>query len=75
MVRKKLLLSVLLFALFCSFAFCQASGENEKDLKHYVGSSLFLLGNFIPEDPVYAYQITYGHRLTQKDALIIDAKA
>ncbi|MFC2170414.1 hypothetical protein ACFLQJ_00385, partial [Calditrichota bacterium] len=61
--------------MFCSLAFCQESVENDVDLKHYIGSSLFLLGNFIPEDPVYAYQLSYGYRLTLKDALFIDAKA
>jgi hypothetical protein len=46
--------------------------QNDVDLKHSLGSSLFLLGNVIPEDAVYAFQLDYGYRLTQKDVLIVE---
>lgn len=74
-VRYRILLSLLFLVLFCSLAFCQDSQQNDPDLRHSIGSSLFLLGNIIPEDPIYAFQLDYGYRLTQKDVLIVEAIA
>lgn len=74
-VRHRILLSLLFLVLFCSLAFCQESQQNDLDLRHTIGSSLFLLGNIIPEDPIYAFQLDYGYRLTQKDVLIVEASA
>jgi len=46
--------------------------QNNEELKHSLGSSLFLLGNIIPEDAVYAFQLDYGYKLTEKDVLIVE---
>jgi hypothetical protein len=40
---------------------------------HSFGSSLYLLGNFGPGNPVWFFQLNYGYRLTDKDNLIAEA--
>jgi len=75
-------LSLICFALSWTMAFSQISMQkdtalskkeiNGVALKHSFGSSLFLLGNVIPEDDVYAFQIDYSYQLTQKDVLIVE---
>ena len=52
--------------------FGQENMQNDVDLKHSIGSSLFLLGNIIPKEPVYAFQVDYGYRLTQENILIVE---
>ncbi|MDQ3388515.1 MAG: hypothetical protein M3483_03320 [Gemmatimonadota bacterium] len=39
--------------------------------KHFVGSSLFVLGNLLPEPPDF-FQLNYGYRLTPRDALSVE---
>jgi hypothetical protein len=60
-----LLISIMLVSVL-------VADENYTHLKHSLGSSLFLLGNIIPEDDVYAFQLDYGYRLTRKDVLIVE---
>jgi hypothetical protein len=40
--------------------------------RHSIGSSLYLLGNFMYEEPVYDLHLNYGYRLTQKNVLIFE---
>jgi hypothetical protein len=40
--------------------------------KHSIASSLYLLGNFMFEKPVYDLYLNYGYRLTQKDVLLFE---
>jgi hypothetical protein len=47
--------------------------KQDLNRRHSVGSSLFLLGNFAPGDPVWFFQLNYGYRLTQKVNLIVEA--
>src|SRR4030043_800068 len=73
----------VIFALSVTLAFSQdftrtdsVSVQIEKqdiNRRHSVGSSLFLLGNFAPGDPVWFFQLNYGYQLTQKDIIIIEA--
>ncbi len=44
--------------------------------KWYIGSTLFLLGNFIPDDPnpPKYFQINLGYRITPKDVVSIEFK-
>ena len=82
MRHNVLFLSLIYFALSCTLVFSQVSMQkdtvsfnnevNDIDLKHSISSSLFLLGNIIPEDAVYAFQLDYSYQLTQKDVLIIE---
>lgn len=42
--------------------------------KHFVSTSAFMLYNVFPtDDPPRFYQVNYGHRLTEKDAVIVEA--
>jgi len=82
MRHNVLFLSLIYFGLSCTLVFSQMSMQkdtvsfnnevNDKDLKHSISSSLFLLGNIIPKDAVYAFQIDYSYRLTQKDVLMVE---
>jgi hypothetical protein len=40
--------------------------------RHFIGSSLFVLANFLPDPPSF-YQLNYGYRLTPEDVISIEA--
>lgn len=46
-------------------------GEHKIRYKHSLGSSLFMLGNFLSDSPDY-YLLTYGYRLTKKDRIFVE---
>jgi hypothetical protein len=71
-MRNRIILLITLVMISCSIVFSQENMQSEVVLKHSIGSSLFLLGNIIPKDAVYAFQLDYGYRLTQKDILIVE---
>ncbi len=50
-----------------------AAAERDGQRNHFVGSSLFLLGNLAPGDPPYFFQLNFGHYLTPRDVLIAEA--
>jgi hypothetical protein len=80
---KKLCLTILAIVMLTTLALSQKLAQADyvsvqkenKDifLKHSIGSSLFLLGNFGPGDPVYFFQLNYGYRLTPMDNIICEA--
>ena len=82
-MKLKSTVLTLIFALSITLAFSQdltqtdsVSVQIEKqdiNRRHSIGSSLFLLGNFAPGDPVYFFQLNYGCQLTQKDFIIVEA--
>ncbi len=42
--------------------------------RHFVGSSLFVLANLVPQSsPPAFYQLNYGYRLTSKDVVSVEA--
>jgi hypothetical protein len=64
---------LLLLSSFIIPALAFAADESPFPLKrHALGSSLYLLGNFMYKEPVYDLHLHYDYRLTQKDALIIE---
>lgn len=77
---KKLNLTILAIAMFATLGFSQNLAQidsvstliRNRDIvrRHSIGSSLFLLGNLAPGDPVYFFQLNYGYRLTPKDNII-----
>ena len=71
-MRFKILLTFLFLVFSASLALGNEAGQNEPYRKHSIGSSLFLLGNFVPEDNIYAFQVDYGYRFTPKDILIVE---
>ena len=50
----------------------QAGTQGSTNKRHFIGSSLFILANFSSDSPSF-YQLDYGTKLTQKDAIIIHA--
>jgi len=62
---------LLLFVVIPVLAF--AAEESRFPLKrHSIGSSLYLLGNFMFKEPVYDFHVAYSYRPTRKDAVIIE---
>src|SRR5512133_3866798 len=47
--------------------------NNQNSNRHFIGSSLFLLGNLDTGDPVYFGQLNYGYQLSPKSNLIVEA--
>jgi hypothetical protein len=41
--------------------------------KQFIGSSLLLLGNLAPGDPVYFFQLNYGYHITRNDIVFAEA--
>ena len=68
--------------LSCTFSFARKntqldarSSEKEQvnaNLKHSVGSSLYLLGNVTYKEPVYDLHVTYGYRLRRNDVVVVE---
>lgn len=78
MKLKATSLIVLLFA--ASYVFGQSKAPNELSSsntesqithKHSIGSSFFMLGNFLADSPDYGL-LTYGYRLSQKDRIFVE---
>ena len=80
---KKLILTTIVIAMITSLSFSQDALQVESDTTqienlainhpHSIGISLFMIMNLFP-DPAAFYQINYGYRLTQKDAIVVEAK-
>ncbi|OFX87164.1 MAG: hypothetical protein A2W99_07455 [Bacteroidetes bacterium GWF2_33_16] len=78
---KKCISITLMITVFTTLVFSQnsaqtdtLSGQTKKqdlNLKHFVGSTLFLFGNI--GDSVNFFQLNYGYQLTQKDIIIAEA--
>lgn len=45
--------------------------DTEHQLKHSLGASFFMLGNFFSDSPDY-YLLTYGNRLTKKSRVFVE---
>lgn len=45
--------------------------ENQIEYRHTLGSSFFMLGNFLSDSPDY-YLLTYGNRFTKKDKIFVE---
>jgi hypothetical protein len=86
-VKLRSTVSTVILALSITFAIGRASAEKDTvsaqaekqgmNRRHSIGSSLFLLGNFLPGDPpypVYYGQLNYGYQLTRKDFILVEAK-
>jgi hypothetical protein len=69
---------VLMLVSICSFGQDNSSIDslsshkgNEIKYRHTLGSSFFMLGNFLSDSPDY-YLLTYGYRLTKKDRIFVE---
>ena len=58
-----------------SQASAEETSQGAESFKHFVGPSAFMSFNWIlpEEDAPSFYQLNYGHRLTPKDVLIVEA--
>ena len=68
---KKLILTTLVIAIFSTMAFCQTEKSDPAFRRHWAGSSLLVLANFLPDPPSF-YQLNYGYMVTKKDAIIVE---
>ncbi|NUN10799.1 MAG: hypothetical protein HUU54_16610 [Ignavibacteriaceae bacterium] len=50
-----------------------AGNMKHNNLRHSVGSSLFMLGNFAPGEPPYFFQLSYSYMLTPNDIVYLEA--
>ncbi len=68
----KVMISVI-FMLLASYSFGQnnAPAEDNVKYKHSIGSSFFMLGNFLSDSPDY-FLLTYGNRITKKDRIFVE---
>lgn len=65
---------ILVLLVFCSVDYCfsQAVKQDELVYKHFIGTSLWSIANLFP-DPADFYELDYGYRFTNKDAVIVRA--
>ena len=61
-------------ATICLFTTATVHSQNiDTDRKkHFIGSTMFVLANLLPDPPQY-YQLNYGYRLTPKDVISVEA--
>jgi hypothetical protein len=83
-MKSRSTVSTVMLALSITLVFGQASTQTDSvsvqvdkqgmNRRHSLGSSLFVLGNLLPGDPVYYGQLNYGYQLTRKDFILVEAK-
>jgi hypothetical protein len=73
---KKITLTSLMIVMCMSLAFSQKTKQDSSYRKFFVGSTLWMLGNFIPDDPNSPdfIQLNFGYRITSKDVISIELK-
>lgn len=76
-MRKKIILATTIVALVLSNLYSQKSEQDSTYNKYFIGSTFFILGNFIPDDPNRPdfMQLNFGYRLTPKDVISVEAKS
>ena len=74
---KRFLISLILLLSFSSHSVqCQPISKDTTFQQYFIGSTLFVLGNFIPDDPNSPefVQLNFGYRLTPKDVVSVELK-
>ena len=73
-MKFKLFLTLLVFALPCTKAYSQTQAADSTDRKFFIGTSLFVLANFIPDlaDAPDFVQLNFGYHLTPNDVVSIE---
>jgi hypothetical protein len=69
-MNSRLILLILIFASFKVSA--QNTAETSTYKKHFVSTSMFMALNLFEDSPNF-FQINYGHQLSERDAIIIEA--
>jgi len=71
----RLQILAITIALISALTFsANAQYQNNTSKKHFIGSSLFILGNFSKSNTPDFAQLNLGYRLTPKDAISIELK-
>jgi len=75
-MNAKVKVSALLMLLIVNLSFGQGGSTNQVEdntiqHKHSIGSSLFMLGNFLEDSPDY-YLLTYGYRLNKQSRIFAE---
>ena len=73
---KKITLTSLIIVMCTTLTFSQKTEQDSTSRKFFIGSTLFMLGNFIPDDPNKPdfVQLNFGYRITPKDVISLEAK-
>lgn len=73
-MQKRLLLALLLAGSLQASA--QSGKQDSTYRKYFIGSTLLMLGNFIPDDPnpPRFFQLNLGYRITPKDVVFLELK-
>lgn len=74
MHRKILALSILVILTAHFQLTAQYTEQDSTDKKCFIGSTLFVLGNFAPVNSPDFVQLNLGYRLTRKDVISIEFK-
>ena len=69
---SSILKSLIISALFSSAILAQTIKPESSTKKHFIGGSLFVLANLLPNPPSF-YQLNYGYRLSSKETIIVEA--
>jgi hypothetical protein len=76
MKLKLVIISSLAFLLAFGKVGAQTQGPGSTYRRYFIGSSLFMLGNLVPDDanpPGFA-QLSFGYRITPKDVISVEAR-
>ncbi len=68
----KMRLTLLIIVFGCTMTYSQTTKQDSTYKKHFVSTSLWSVANLFP-DPADFYELNYGYRITQKDAIIVNA--
>lgn len=75
-MKRQIVLWVSVLAIAAQTSFAQNEIQDSTYRSFFIGSTLNMLGNFIPDDPNPPdfVQLNFGYRLTSKDVVSIEAK-
>ncbi len=75
-MKKQIIWFALFLILTVANLYCQTGEQDSTSGKFYLGSSLMMLGNFVPEDtnPPDFIQLSVGYRINAKDIISVEVK-
>lgn len=75
-MQKQIVLLASILVLAVSTVCGQKAAQDSTYRKFFIGSSFFILGNFIPDDPNPPdfIQLNFGYRISPKDVISLEAK-
>lgn len=75
-MQKRIISLALILVLAVSTVCGQKAVQDSTYRRSFIGSSFFILGNFLPDDPNPPdfVQLNFGYRITPKDVISLEAK-